>query len=252
MTLVFRNKDMDKKTLCYLIKCMCIISTVFLILIYQQHKTLQYRYNYLKPSVVKVNNLVYNTNALSIIANGNLLTPSSLGTGTFIDKHYILTASHVVEDADGLTVEINKKIYSATLLHNSPIRDYAVLYIPEYEGTPVEIGDSSKLKVGDAVLILGNPLGILYVLGYGFISAPNQDIEGTETFYIQSWTQANPGNSGGALFNDNNEIIGVVVRHANNNFDFSVPINEIKEHVWRVIAKHKKELDKSKQVGYDK
>ncbi len=206
----------------------------------QYTSSLQYRYEALKPSVVKVNNLQYNINALDIIKTGSLLVPASLGTGTFIDKHYVLTASHVVENAHGLNIEIDKKIYWASLVYNSTIRDYAILYIPEYEGTVVELGDSDKLKVGDAVLILGNPLGLLYTLGYGFISAPEGDPMGETLPYIQSWTQANPGNSGGGLFNDDNALVGVVVRHANNNFDFSVPINDIKDNVLKFIKEHKK------------
>lgn len=201
--------------------------------------TLSYRYKELQPSVVKVNNLKY----LGGLITGSTLQEAALGTGTFIDKHYVLTAQHVIVNADGLNVEIDKKIYPATLIWSSPVRDYAVLFVSDYEGTPVKLGDSSKLSVGDSALILGNPYGLLYVLGFGFISAPTQDLENNATYFIQSWTQANPGNSGGGLFNADNELVGVVVRHAENNFDFSVPINEIKGALCRVIAAHKKLLD---------
>ncbi len=240
MTLVFRNKDVPQKILKQILKYVVIVVAIYFAYQYQYHKTLQYRYEYLKSSVVKVVNLQYNLDAINLLNTGNFYIPHSLGTGTFVNKHYILTASHVVEGAAGLNVELNGKTYTAELVYNSPVRDYAVLYVKDYEGVPVPLGDSSILKVGDAVLILGNPLGILYTLGYGFVSAPNQDIEGTATFYIQSWTQANPGNSGGALFNDDNEV----VRHANNNFDFSVPINEIKEKVYKVIKEHKLSVGK--------
>lgn len=198
--------------------------------------TLKYRYKELQPSVVKVNNLKY----VGGLVTDATLVPTSLGTGTFIDEHYILTASHVVEGADGLSVEINKKVYPATLVYNSVIRDYAILFVSEYKGKPVNLGTSANLVVGDSTLILGNPLGLLYTLGFGFVSAPPNAPMGESLYYIQTWTQANPGNSGGGLFNEDNELVGVVVRHANNNFDFSVPIDEIKDTIEREIRNHQK------------
>lgn len=191
---------------------------------------IQERYIKLVQSVVRVDNY------RSAIGTEQPVR-ASLGTGTVIAPHYILTASHVIEGADSVKIYINGNSYTAIVVHASAIRDYAILYTPDYFGTPVKLGSSIALKVGDGVITVGNPLGLLNTLGVGFVSAPASDAMKDAYMYIQSWTQVYSGNSGGGLFNDNDELVGVVVRHAMGAFyDFSVPIDEIKGNIDRIIT----------------
>jgi len=138
---------------------------------------------------------------------------SSLGSGFVIDPDgIIITNNHVIEDADEIVVNFSDGTkYDATILGRDPKTDLAVLKVNAKRQLPfVPMGDSSKSRVGDWVIAIGNPFGLGGSLTAGIISAINRDINsGPYDSFIQTDTAINKGNSGGPLFNLDGEVIGV-------------------------------------------
>ena len=143
----------------------------------------------------------------------------SEGTGVVIDdKGNIITNHHVIADSDAIVVTMDSVDYEATLVGQDPTSDLAVLHIdckPD-KLTPIEIGDSDSLVVGEWVMALGNPFGNQQSVSSGIVSSLNrssavQDEDGIAIYInlIQTDAAINPGNSGGALVNKNGELIGI-------------------------------------------
>ena len=163
---------------------------------------------------------------------------SGAGSGVIISSDgYILTCAHVVDGASNITVTINDKDYTATLVGEDTTSDIAVIKIDANGLTPATVGDSDSLKVGQNVMAVGNPLGELggTVTG-GMISALNRSvtIQGTNSTNTMSLIQmdasVSPGNSGGGLFNMNGELIGLVNAKSSSSdaegLGFAIPIND--------------------------
>ena len=174
------------------------------------------------------------------------------GSGFIVtDDGYILTNYHVVEDADSITVSMYEgQTYEAELVGFDASNDVAVLKI-EAEGlTPVVLGDSDNLNVGDNVVAIGNPLGELtFSLTSGAISSLNRNItmsNGSTMNLLQTDCAINSGNSGGALFNMYGEVIGITnAKYSSNgggeasidNIGFAIPINLAWEIAQSIIEK---------------
>ena len=163
---------------------------------------------------------------------------SGAGSGVIISSDgYILTCAHVVDGASTITVTIDDKDYTATLVGEDTTSDIAVIKIDADGLTPATVGDSDSLKVGQSVMAVGNPLGELggTVTG-GMISALNRSvtIQGTSSTNTMSLIQmdasVSPGNSGGGLFNMNGELIGIVNAKSSSSdaegLGFAIPIND--------------------------
>ncbi len=163
---------------------------------------------------------------------------SGAGSGVIISSDgYILTCAHVVDGASNITVTINDKDYTATLVGEDTTSDIAVIKIDANGLTPATVGDSDSLKVGQNVMAVGNPLGELggTVTG-GMISALNRSvtIQGTNSTNTMSLIQmdasVSPGNSGGGLFNMNGELVGIVNAKSSDSdaegLGFAIPIND--------------------------
>ena len=163
---------------------------------------------------------------------------SGAGSGVIISSDgYILTCAHVVDGASNITVTINDKDYTATLVGEDTTSDIAVIKIDANGLTPATVGDSDSLKVGQNVMAVGNPLGELggTVTG-GMISALNRSvtIQGSSSVNTMSLIQmdasVSPGNSGGGLFNMNGELIGIVNAKSSSSdaegLGFAIPIND--------------------------
>jgi Do/DeqQ family serine protease len=138
-----------------------------------------------------------------------------LGSGVIISTDgYILTNHHVVDGADQIKVDLNDgRTLDAKLVGSDPPSDLAVLKI-DASGLPVlALGDSDKVRVGDVVLALGNPLGIGQTVTMGIISAKGRQtrLQGSGSFedFLQTDAPINQGNSGGALVSTNSELIGI-------------------------------------------
>ena len=163
---------------------------------------------------------------------------SGAGSGVIISSDgYILTCAHVVDGASTITVTIDDKDYTATLVGEDTTSDIAVIKIDADALTPATVGNSDSLKVGQSVMAVGNPLGELggTVTG-GMISALNRSvtIQGSSSVNTMSLIQmdasVSPGNSGGGLFNMNGELVGIVNAKSSSSdaegLGFAIPIND--------------------------
>lgn len=140
---------------------------------------------------------------------------NSTGTGVVLTSDgYVVTNSHVVEDALSISVQLtDQRVFSAMLIGADEISDLAVLYIDTMDLTPAEFGDSESLQVGDIVTAIGDPLGVEFRGTYtdGIVSAINRnvDMDGRTMTLIQTNAALNSGNSGGPLINCFGQVIGI-------------------------------------------
>lgn len=153
----------------------------------------------------------------------------SIGSGFFIDKGYILTCSHVVEDAIKLEITIpkyGKTKYAAEIISISPDYDIALLKTDFKNETFLELANSDDVVQGDKVNAVGYPLGQENLkLTSGIIS-------GSQEHLFQTDAPINPGNSGGPLVNSENQVIAInsqkISANTADNIGYSVPINYFK------------------------
>lgn len=187
---------------------------------------------------------------------GQTSTSAASGSGFVLTADgYIVTNYHVIEDAvkdDSVTVEVsfvNGDKYTATVVGGEQDNDVAVLKIEAAGLTPVTLGDSEKLVVGEDVYTIGNPLGELtYSLSDGLVSALDRLITTTSTDpstgktetttlnVLQTNCAINPGNSGGPLFDSYGNVVGIVSAKYTKSqsgvsaegLGFALPINDVK------------------------
>lgn len=136
----------------------------------------------------------------------------SLGSGFIVSTNgYVLTNAHVVEDADEVTVRLtDQREFKVKVIGSDRRSDIALLKIPAKDLPVVNIGDSSKLEVGEWVVAIGSPFGFTNTVSQGIVSAMGRSLPGEDIVpFIQTDVPINPGNSGGPLFNMNGEVIGV-------------------------------------------
>jgi S1-C subfamily serine protease len=141
------------------------------------------------------------------------------GSGVIVNSRgYVLTNHHVVHRARSITVTLSlgkiSKTYPAELIDEAPALDFAILKIVANGEvfTPVKIGISSDMSVGDEVLAIGSPFGLQQTVTSGIISNTRRTLTvGKQTFtnFIQTDASINPGSSGGPLININGEVIGI-------------------------------------------
>ena len=137
---------------------------------------------------------------------------SSLGSGFVIDADgIVITNNHVVANAEDILVRVGEKEYEAKVIGSDPYMDIAVIKMETKDNfKPVSFGDSSKARVGDWVVAIGNPFGLGGTVTSGIISARNRQIGLTRyEDFIQTDASINQGNSGGPLFNLKGEVIGI-------------------------------------------
>ena len=170
---------------------------------------------------------------------GQTVQTAASGTGFFITEDgYILTNHHVISDASSVKVTLyNGETYDAKVIGSDEDYDIAVLKIDVTGATPVVLGDSSKLAIGESVAAVGNPLGELtFSMSEGIVSCVNRaiNVDGTPFNMIQVDCSINPGNSGGPLFNSYGEVIGIVSAkyssYSNTTVEgigFAIPINDV-------------------------
>lgn len=194
---------------------------------------------------------IYEKNIPSVVSISCTLSGGSAsGTGVVLtESGYIVTNCHVVEDATGISVLLSDdRSYSATLVGADAVSDLAVLHISADGLTPAQFGDSSTLRVGDAVAAIGDPLGIELrgSLTDGIISAINRDVtvDGRTMTLIQTNAALNSGNSGGPLINCYGQVIGINTMKISSFIDsagveglgFAIPSATVKEIVDQLIS----------------
>lgn len=166
------------------------------------------------------------------------------GSGVIISEDgYIITNHHVIDGASNIKVTLNdKKEYDATLIGSDYTNDIAVIKIDKKGLTVAMIGDSDKLKVGEDVIAIGNPLGTLGgTVTEGILSATSREItiEDVDMTLLQTSAAVNPGNSGGGLFNTSGQLIGVVnAKISSENVEgigFAIPSNKAIEIAEQII-----------------
>ena len=192
----------------------------------------------------QVNISVYEKINPSIVAIDAEITDGvSSGTGCIIDsKGLILTSRHVVDGADDIEITLNdgNKYKAKIVAVMGESNDLALLKIsPSKQLQPIKLGDSTKIKVGQRVLAIGNPFGFNGTLTTGIVSRIDYNRN-----KIQTDAAINPGSSGGPLLNSNGEVIGInqSIYNPDNNksnigIGFAVPINSARRFISRVNNK---------------
>ncbi len=138
---------------------------------------------------------------------------SSIGSGFIISKDgFVVTNNHVIDDADEINVSLEDgSKYKAKVIGSDRKTDVALLKITsDKEFKSVKFGDSSKVRIGDWAIVIGNPYGLGGSVTVGVISARGRDINnGQSDEFLQTDAAINKGNSGGPIFNAKGEVIGV-------------------------------------------
>ncbi len=171
----------------------------------------------------------------------------ALGSGVIVRQDgYILTNHHVINGAQEIKVDLaDKRTFSATLVGSDPPSDLAVLKL-NTSGLPVlYLGDSDKVRVGDVVLAIGNPLGIGQTVTEGIISAKGRHTglsSGSFQDFLQTDAPINQGNSGGALVNTTGALIGInseilSTTGGNIGIGFAIPSNMAKSVMEQIVRK---------------
>ncbi len=177
---------------------------------------------------------------------------SGSGSGVIVSSEgYIVTNNHVIEDASEIEVILNDNSkYTAKLIGTDPSTDIAVLKIEGGKFSPIALGNSDDLKVGEWVLAVGNPFNLTSTVTAGIVSAKarninlltdrtQQNIVPIESF-IQTDAAVNPGNSGGALVNTRGELVGINTAIQSQTgsyagYSFAVPVNLVQKVISDLI-----------------
>src|SRR4051812_17059277 len=171
-----------------------------------------------------------------------------LGSGVIISTDgYIVTNYHVVDGAEEITVELtDRRSFPAKLIGTDAPSDLAVLKIDAKDLPVLALGDSDKVRVGDIVLAVGNPLGVGQTVTAGIISAKGRRTglsDGSFEDFLQTDAPINQGNSGGALVNTSGDLIGINSQilsspgssGGNIGIEFSIPSNMAKTVMEQLI-----------------
>ncbi len=171
--------------------------------------------------------------------NGNMAPreqrEQGLGSGVIVSPDgYILTNNHVVDGATDIRVSLaDKREFKAKVIGTDPKVDIAVLKIDATNLPAIVFGDSTRARVGDYAIAVGDPFGVGQTVTMGIVSAKGRTGLGIEEYedFIQTDAPINPGNSGGALVNDRGELIGIntaILAHGgegNQGIGFAIPAN---------------------------
>ena len=181
---------------------------------------------------------------------GQPVSAAAAGSGFVITEDgYILTNYHVIDGASSIQVSfIDGTTYDATLVGGEEENDIAVLKIEATGLTPVLIGDSDNVRVGESVVAIGNPLGELtFSMTQGIISARDRSItmeNGNVMNMLQTDVAINSGNSGGPLFDMYGQVIGITSAKLSSSssseatiegLGFAIPINDVKDMVTDIM-----------------
>lgn len=171
----------------------------------------------------------------------------SLGSGVIVDNAaHVITNHHVIASADRIRAVLSDgRIADARIVGRDPDTDLAVLQLDLKGKVPVmPLGHSDRLRVGDIVLAIGNPVGLSQTVTQGIVSATGRGQLGVATFenFIQTDAPINFGNSGGALINANGELVGINTAVLAKNLGvegigFAIPVNLVSGVMNEILTK---------------
>jgi serine protease Do len=170
---------------------------------------------------------------------------TSLGSGVIVSKEgHIVTNNHVLNGTDDVTVQLSDgRQAKAKIVGTDGQIDLAVLKIDLQDLTPLPIGDSDKVRVGQIVMAIGNPFGLDESVSQGIISAKDRRaMNDSQVEFFQTDTAINPGNSGGPLVNIRGEVIGINTAiysesGGNQGIGFAIPSNVVRAAMNSIISK---------------
>lgn len=169
--------------------------------------------------------------------------PTNAGAGVIVDgeRGHIITNSHVVKQAEKILVTLyGGRELVGTVLGTDEETDLAVIQVENDKPLPqVMLGDSSKLKIGQLVVAIGNPYGLNDTLSLGVVSGLNRENINLSRYedFIQTDASINPGNSGGPLLNIRGEVVGIntaIINYAQS-IGFAIPSNVVKNISRQII-----------------
>lgn len=166
----------------------------------------------------------------------------------FTGEAVVVTNNHVISDTINITVTFsNGNAYPAEVLGLDPYAELAVLSVdaPENEYVPLEIASSSKLRVGDPVMVVGTPYGLAGSMSTGFVSALGRTLTAEATGgyvianVIQTTAPLNPGNSGGPVLNYQGQVVGIAtaIVEDSQGLGFAIPSNTILREISDLVSK---------------
>jgi S1-C subfamily serine protease len=195
-------------------------------------------YNAASPAIVEINISIY---------QGPYFPPATgQGSGFLIDTNGdIVTNNHVVEGASSITVTLqNGKTVNAVVMGTDPTDDLAVVKIAAISVagiTPLQFDDSNTVQVGQTVIAIGSPYGLMNSVTSGIISGLNRTVSEADSYsytyinltgMLQTDAAVNPGNSGGPLLNTNGRVIGInteVENSSDGGIAFAVPSTTVEK-----------------------
>jgi serine peptidase DegS len=171
----------------------------------------------------------------------------SLGSGVIVDAAgHVITNHHVIERAEVVRAQLaDGRIADARIVGRDPDTDLAILQLDLKGNIPVmPLGHSDRLRVGDIVLAIGNPVGLSQTVTQGIVSATGRGQLGVATFenFIQTDAPINVGNSGGALINAEGELVGINTAVLAKNLGvegigFAIPVNLVRGVMSEILSK---------------
>lgn len=214
--------------------------------------------NDVSPAIVGVINMQKAQNLNDLLkGKSNKSQEAGVGSGVIYQKNngsaYIVTNNHVIDGASEIKVHLhNSKQVDAKLIGKDALTDMAVLKINDSKGTKaIDFANSSKVKTGDSVFAMGNPLGLEFAnsVTSGIISASERTID-TQTSagsnkvnVLQTDAAINPGNSGGALVDINGNLVGInsmkIASEQVEGIGFAIPSNEVKVTIKELVENGK-------------
>ncbi len=185
-------------------------------------------------------NFDFNKTAESVcVVESSFVGGYGIGTGFAVDKHYVVTNAHVVEDSYDVVIytyseDAESNIgdeYEAEVVAIDEDQDIAVLYIEDTKLPPLEFADVNSIKEGDEVYAIGTPADLPYTLTKGTVSSKLRTINDVNC--VQTDAAINHGNSGGPLLNNDGQVIGMNTWgiDGNQNINLSIRIDTIQEYL---------------------
>ena len=214
-------------------------------LIYDKTKT---------PSPEIVSSRLINTSELNtadtvaVVADSvvDVVADTNVGSGVVYSKDgYIITNEHVVHDAKKIEIKLrNQKSYSAVNVGADKNNDIALLKINENNLSPVKFANYSEIRLGETIIVIGNPLGELSgSVTDGVVSSKERmvNVDGKQMKLMQTCAEINSGNSGGGVFRLNGELAGIVVAKSSvensEGLGFAIKVPDVEDSIKKILKK---------------